>query len=140
MPARPEPLPAHTGSDRLTVNSTEASIWLAALRKRSWSEGSSSLATRTRLIAAYHDEEGVTAEFVLNALRVLNRELGADFDLDGFSYIPFWDAHMERMDLRVRSEMPQRVTIPGADLVLEVTERYAPIPLFHRPDGSLTNW
>ena len=28
----------------------------------------------------------------------------------------------------------------GADLVLEVTERYAPIPLFHRPDGSLTNW
>ena len=73
-----------------------------------------------RLIAAYHDEEGVTAEFVLNALRVLNRELGADFDLDGFSYIPFWDAHMERMDLRVRSEMPQRVTIPGADLVLDL--------------------
>lgn len=28
----------------------------------------------------------------------------------------------------------------GTDLVVEVTERYAPIPLFHRPDGSLTNW
>lgn len=28
----------------------------------------------------------------------------------------------------------------GTDLVLEVTEHYAPIPLFHRPDGSLTNW
>ena len=45
---------------------------------------------------------------------------GADFDPDAFSYIPFWDAHMERMDLRLRAEMPQRVTIPGADLVLDL--------------------
>jgi L-histidine Nalpha-methyltransferase len=73
-----------------------------------------------RLIAAYNDEAGVTERFVLNSLRVVNRELGADFDLDGFSYIPFWDAHMERMDLRLRAEMPQRVTIPGADLVLDL--------------------
>ena len=73
-----------------------------------------------RLIAAYNDEQGVTEQFVLNSLRVLNRELGADFDVDGFSYIPFWDAHMERMDLRLRAEMPQRVTIPGADLVLDL--------------------
>lgn len=73
-----------------------------------------------RLIAAYNDEAGVTAEFVLNSLRVLNRELGADFDLDGFAYIPFWDAHMERMDLRLRAEMPQRVTIPGAGLTLDL--------------------
>jgi L-histidine N-alpha-methyltransferase len=73
-----------------------------------------------RLIAAYNDGQGVTAEFVLNSLRVLNRELGADFDLDGFSYVPFWDPHMERMDLRLRAEMPQRVTIPGADLVLDL--------------------
>lgn len=73
-----------------------------------------------RLIAAYDDEQGVTAEFVRNSLRVLNRELGADFELDGFSYIPFWDARMERMDLRLRAEMPQRVTIPGADLTLDL--------------------
>ena len=66
-----------------------------------------------RLIAAYNDSAGVTAEFVRNSLRVLNRELGADFDLDAFSYIPFWDAHMERMDLRLRSETPQRVDDPG---------------------------
>lgn len=73
-----------------------------------------------RLIAAYNDDQGVTEQFVLNSLRVLNRELGADFDLDGFSYIPFWDAHMERMDLRLRSEVPQRVSIPGADLELDL--------------------
>jgi L-histidine Nalpha-methyltransferase len=73
-----------------------------------------------RLIAAYHDPAGVTAEFVSNALRVLNRELSADFDLAAFSYIPYWDPAMERMDLRLRSETPQRVTIPGADLVIDL--------------------
>lgn len=73
-----------------------------------------------RLIAAYDDDQGVTAEFVRNSLGVLNRELEADFDLDGFSYIPFWDARMERMDLRLRAEMPQRVTIPGADVTLDL--------------------
>src|SRR5262249_50425138 len=40
-----------------------------------------------RVIAAYHDGAGITDAFVRNSLRVLNRELGADFDLDAFSYI-----------------------------------------------------
>jgi L-histidine N-alpha-methyltransferase len=73
-----------------------------------------------RLIAAYNDPQGVTAAFVLNCLGVLNRELGADFDLDAFSYVPFWDPHTERMDLRLRAEMPQRVTIPEADLSFDL--------------------
>ena len=73
-----------------------------------------------RLIAAYHDDQGVTDEFIRNSLVVLNRELGADFDPGAFSYVPFWDPHMERMDLRLRSETPQRVEIPGADLVLDL--------------------
>jgi L-histidine N-alpha-methyltransferase len=74
-----------------------------------------------RLIAAYDDSRGVTAAFVTNCLRVLNRELGADFDVDAFSYVPFWDPRQERMDLRLRADMPQRVTIPGADLAIELT-------------------
>ncbi|MGA8847053.1 MAG: L-histidine N(alpha)-methyltransferase [Nocardioides sp.] len=73
-----------------------------------------------RLIAAYNDSQGVTAAFVTNALAVLNRELDADFDLGAFSYVPFWDPHMERMDLRLRSEVPQRVSIPGAGLEVEL--------------------
>jgi len=73
-----------------------------------------------RLIAAYNDPQGITSEFVGNSLRVLNETLGADFDLDAFSYIPLWDPHMERMDLRLRAEMPQRVTVPGAGLSFEL--------------------
>ena len=73
-----------------------------------------------RLIAAYDDSRGITAEFVMNSLHVLNRELGADFDLSAFTYVPFWDSRMERMDLRLRSEVPQRVNIPGASIDLDL--------------------
>jgi L-histidine N-alpha-methyltransferase len=73
-----------------------------------------------RLIAAYHDSQGVTEAFVKNVLVVVNRELDADFDPEQFAYVPFWDPHMERMDLRLRSEVPQRIHVPGAGLVLDL--------------------
>ncbi|GAB4008331.1 L-histidine N(alpha)-methyltransferase [Nocardioides ultimimeridianus] len=73
-----------------------------------------------RLIGAYDDDEGVTEAFIKNGLLVLNRELGADFDPDSFGYVPFWDPRLQRMDLRLRSEVPQRVRIPGADVELDL--------------------
>jgi L-histidine N-alpha-methyltransferase len=39
-----------------------------------------------RLVAAYDDARGITAAFVKNVFVVLNRELGADFDPDAYSY------------------------------------------------------
>lgn len=73
-----------------------------------------------RLVAAYHDSTGVTEAFVRNCLTVLNRELRADFDSAAFSFVPFWDDAMERIDLRLRAESPQHVTVPGADLELDL--------------------
>lgn len=75
-----------------------------------------------RMVAAYHDSQAVTERFVTNGLHVLNRELGADFDLDAFGYVPLWDPHEERMDLRLRAETPQRVALPGADLEVDIAE------------------
>ena len=72
-----------------------------------------------RLIAAYDDPGGVTEEFVRNGLHVLNRDLGADFDIDAFTYVPFWDAREDEMDLRLRAE-PQRIRIGRLDLEVEV--------------------
>lgn len=69
-----------------------------------------------RLVAAYDDSDGVTEDFVRNVLRVLNRELHGEIDADGFSYVPFWDPQMERMDLRLRADMPQRIRLPVAGL------------------------
>jgi L-histidine N-alpha-methyltransferase len=73
-----------------------------------------------RLVAAYDDSQGVTERFIRNVLVVLNRELGADLDPGAFSYVPFWDPRLERLDLRLRAEEPQSVTVPGAGLAFDL--------------------
>ncbi len=72
-----------------------------------------------RLEAAYDDAEGVTAEFNKNVLAVLNRELGADFDLGAFEHVARFDSAEERMDIRLRSLVEQRVRVEGIDLTVE---------------------
>jgi L-histidine N-alpha-methyltransferase len=74
---------------------------------------------RTRLEAAYDDAGGVTAEFNKNVLQVLNRELGADFDLDAFEHVARYDAERGRMDIRLRSLADQSVRLEEIDLEVE---------------------
>ncbi len=64
-----------------------------------------------RIRAAYDDAEGVTAEFNLNLLRVLNRELGADFDLAAFEHVALYDAGPPWIEMRLRARSPQRVRV-----------------------------
>ncbi|MCD2195065.1 L-histidine N(alpha)-methyltransferase [Actinomycetospora endophytica] len=71
------------------------------------------------LVAAYDDAAGVTAEFELNALTVLNRVLGADFDVDGFSYAAVWVPQASRIEMRVRARRPMTVQVPALDLTVE---------------------
>jgi L-histidine N-alpha-methyltransferase len=66
-----------------------------------------------RLIAAYDDAQGVTAAFDKNVLSVLNRDLGADFDLDAFEHRAVWDAEHERIEMRLRSLRAQVVDVRG---------------------------
>jgi L-histidine N-alpha-methyltransferase len=66
------------------------------------------------LEAAYNDARGVTAEFNLNLLRVVNRRFGADFDLQGFRHRAVYDAREHRMEMHLVSTRPQSVHIPGA--------------------------
>ena len=72
-----------------------------------------------RLEAAYDDADGVTAEFNKNVLRVLNRELGADFDLDGFEHVARYDAVEARMDIRLRSLADQTIRLEELDMTVE---------------------
>lgn len=72
-----------------------------------------------RLEAAYDDAQGVTAEFNLNVLRVVNRELGADFDLTGFRHRAFFDPHEEWIEMRLVSERAQTVRIEALALEVE---------------------
>ncbi|MFL5821121.1 MAG: L-histidine N(alpha)-methyltransferase [Solirubrobacteraceae bacterium] len=70
------------------------------------------------LEAAYDDSAGVTAEFNRNILRVVNRELDADFDPDGFDHVAFFDRRREWIEMRLRARDACAVRI--ADLELEV--------------------
>lgn len=69
-----------------------------------------------RLNAAYNDRAGVTAQFNLNVLARFNRELGADFDLDGFRHRAVYDDEKGRIEMRLVSTRPQRVHVAGTDL------------------------
>lgn len=75
---------------------------------------------RAVLEAAYNDAAGVSAEFTLNVLTVLNRELGADFDLDAFEHVAFFDEREEHIDIRIRARRDQHVRIPGAGVELQL--------------------
>lgn len=67
------------------------------------------------LLAAYDDAEGVTAAFNRNLLVRLNRELGADFDLDAFAHRAVWNALDSRMEMYLVSEKTQTVHLPAID-------------------------
>jgi L-histidine N-alpha-methyltransferase len=69
-----------------------------------------------RLVRAYDDAEGVTAEFDRNVLLVLNRELKADFDAEAFEHVAVWDAGNEWIEMRLRSVRDQEVNVAELDL------------------------
>jgi L-histidine N-alpha-methyltransferase len=75
-----------------------------------------------RLQRAYDDAAGVTAEFNRNVLVVINRELGADFDVDSFEHIARWDTEQEWIEMRLRSSRAQRVTVTDLGLTIEFAE------------------
>lgn len=71
-----------------------------------------------RLEAAYNDAEGVTAEFNRNILRHCNAILGADFDLDAWEHVAFYDPGKAWIEMRLRASRRCRVRIPLAQLDL----------------------
>lgn len=68
------------------------------------------------LEAAYDDAAGVTAEFNLNLLDVLNRELGADFDRAKFEHVAVFDREREWIEMRLRAREACRVRFAAVQL------------------------
>ncbi|RCW45986.1 L-histidine N-alpha-methyltransferase [Halopolyspora algeriensis] len=75
-----------------------------------------------RLVRAYDDAVGVTAEFNRNVLHVLNRELGADFPVAEFEHVARWNPEREWMEMRLRATRPMRVSVPELELVVDFAE------------------
>jgi L-histidine N-alpha-methyltransferase len=74
------------------------------------------------LVRAYDDSAGVTAEFNRNVLTVLNRELGADFDVPAFEHVALWDPEAEWIEMRLRATRAMRVRIAALDLEVRFTQ------------------
>lgn len=90
------------------------------------------------LVPAYDDAAGVTARFNKNVLAVVNRELGADFDLAAFEHVARWDPEAEWIEMRLRSTAEQKVTVTGLDLVVPFgagEEMRTEVSAKFRPDG-----
>lgn len=75
--------------------------------------GLDTVKSEATLLPAYDDAAGVTAAFNLNLLVRMNRELGADFDLEGFAHEARWNAAAQRIEMHVVSRRAQSVEVAG---------------------------
>lgn len=86
------------------------------------------------LEAAYNDSVGVTAQFNLNLLERVNRELGADFDLDQWRHRAIYNSNAGRIEMHLISEIDQFVHFDqqkfhfrrGEKIITEFSYKYAP--------------
>ncbi len=69
--------------------------------------------SRQRIEAAYNDGLGLTAKFNLNLLRRLNREVGANFQLDHWQHRAFWNERRGAIEMHLVSQREQVVRING---------------------------
>jgi dimethylhistidine N-methyltransferase len=84
--------------------------------------------------AAYNDRAGVTAQFNLNLLTRVNRELGADFDLDHWRHRAIYNSNAGRIEMYLISEIDQFVHLDehkfhfrrGEKIITEFSYKYAP--------------
>ncbi|HEY1596383.1 MAG TPA: L-histidine N(alpha)-methyltransferase [Thermoleophilaceae bacterium] len=74
------------------------------------------------LEAAYNDSAGVTAAFNRNMLHAINRELDADFDVDSFEHVAFWNETDSWIELRLRAHGEQQVRIDAAGLDVVIAD------------------
>lgn len=120
----PETVPAgrrvvfFPGSSLGNFEPMEASDFLRLIREMVGEDGMLLIGVDTKksatvLNAAYNDAEGVTAEFNLNLLRRINRELGADIDRDQFRHLAYYNAELSRVEMHLVSRSDQEVTVNG---------------------------
>jgi dimethylhistidine N-methyltransferase len=71
---------------------------------------------------AYNDAQGVTAQFNLNVLVRINRELGADFNLSAFAHRAFYNAERNRIEMHLVSTQRQKVKLCGITVTFDAGE------------------
>jgi L-histidine N-alpha-methyltransferase len=91
---------------------------------------------RQRLVDAYDDSAGVTANFNRNVLHVLNEQLGGDFEPELFTHVALWNEEEQWIEMRLRADRSTRVTLrdagievqfdQGEELLTEISAKFTP--------------
>jgi dimethylhistidine N-methyltransferase len=127
------------GSTIGNLNAAEVAGFLQRVRGHVGRDGRAVVGVDMRkdlgiLIPAYDDAAGVTAQFNLNLLRRINRELGANFALDAFRHEARWNESESAIEMHLVSSMRQKVMIggnrfqfaAGESIHTESSRKYAP--------------
>jgi len=115
----------YPGSTLGNMTPPQAQIFLSGLRRWIGSAGGVLIGidqhkSQAVLEAAYNDRQGVTAQFNLNALRVVNRLMPANFDENNFSHQAFYNQQLQRIEMHLVSNKDQIVRV--ADKSISVAE------------------
>ncbi|HEY1888010.1 MAG TPA: L-histidine N(alpha)-methyltransferase [Roseiarcus sp.] len=118
VPARPRAA-FFPGSTLGNLGPSDAAALLRRMREHVGRSGKAIIGVDLRkdvetLIAAYDDKRGVTAEFNLNLLRRINRELKGDFALEAFAHEARWNERESAIEMHLVSLKPQTVSVDGS--------------------------
>ncbi|HEY1864894.1 MAG TPA: L-histidine N(alpha)-methyltransferase [Roseiarcus sp.] len=118
IPARPRAA-FFPGSTLGNLGPSDAAALLRRMREHVGRSGKAIIGVDLRkdvetLIAAYDDKRGVTAEFNLNLLVRINRELKGDFALDAFAHEARWNERESAIEMHLVSLKPQIVSVAGS--------------------------
>jgi dimethylhistidine N-methyltransferase len=112
------------GSTIGNFHPTEATAFLGRVRRTIGPDGALVLGVdrrkdARRLNAAYNDSAGVTAAFNRNLLARINREWGANFDLERFAHRAFFNPDASRVEMHLVSQVAQVVHVAGESVAFE---------------------
>ncbi|MEO5589437.1 MAG: L-histidine N(alpha)-methyltransferase, partial [Gemmatimonadaceae bacterium] len=106
---------------------SEAAEFLAGVRNLVGSDGAMILGVdrvkdKLHLDAAYNDSAGLTAAFNMNMLARINRDLHAEFDLDSFEHVAFFNTSASRIEMHLRSLIAQVICVAGEPITFAAGE------------------
>jgi dimethylhistidine N-methyltransferase len=115
------------GSTIGNLDDSEAGALLRLMRKHVGTEGAAIVGVDMTknldtLLSAYDDPAGVTAEFNLDLLSRINRELGGDFNLDLFAHQARWNARASAIEMHLVSKITQTIMVDDRRFDFEQTE------------------
>jgi dimethylhistidine N-methyltransferase len=115
------------GSTIGNFESREATVLLRKMRNEMGDNGGILIGVDLKkdvevIEAAYNDRAGVTAEFTLNMLRRLNREIGSEFDLAAFAHRARYNPMAGRIETHIVSKRAQQVKVGRASVAFREDE------------------